>query len=163
MAELVVVQDVDASVERTWERLVDWESQGQWMLGTRVRGTAQDGVGVGGGLEGWTGIGRLGFLDTMVITQWQPPHRCVVRHTGRLLRGAGAFEVEPAGDTIGGTIGDSAGGRCRVVWSEWVDPPFGLLGQLGWVVAGPVVRLGVQLSLRRFARAVEADAASSKR
>jgi hypothetical protein len=155
VGELVIVQDVDAPVERTWQRLVDWESQGQWMLGTEVRGTAQDGAGVGGGIEAWTGAGPLGFLDTMVITQWQPPHRCVVRHTGWLLRGAGGFEVEPAGDPTDG--------RCRVVWSEWVDPPLGLLGQLGWVVARPVVRLGVQVSLQRFARAVADEVGGSAR
>ena len=40
------------------------------VLGTEVRATEQGGVGVGGGIEAFTGVGRLGFLDTMVITEW---------------------------------------------------------------------------------------------
>ena len=41
--------------------------QGEWMLGPRCA-TARTGSGVGGRLEAFTGCGRLGFLDTMVIT-----------------------------------------------------------------------------------------------
>lgn len=141
MAELVLAVEVDAPAERVWARLVDWDRQGAWMLGTRVRGTARDGQGVGGGIEAFTGVGPLGFLDTMVVTQWEPPRRCVVRHTGRVVRGAGAFEVEPLDE-----------GRCRFVWSEWFDPPLGALGQLGFLAVRPLLRAGLELSLRRFAR-----------
>jgi hypothetical protein len=83
-------------------------------------------------------------LDTMTITVWEPPHRAVVRHTGKIVRGAGAFEVQPLGER-----------RSRVVWSEWVVLPFGVLGRLAWPVARVVVRLGVQVSLRRLERYVQ--------
>jgi hypothetical protein len=33
--------------------------------------------------------GPAGFTDTMKITEWDPPRRCVVRHTGRAVRGTG--------------------------------------------------------------------------
>ncbi|MGH8869275.1 MAG: SRPBCC family protein [Actinomycetes bacterium] len=140
MAELVVSVEVDATPERTWRALVDWESQGDWMLGTRVRGTERGGHAVGGGLVAVTGVGPLAVHDSMVVTQWEPPQRCVVRHTGRAIQGAGAFEVEPL-----------PGGRSRVVWSEWVVPPLGLLGQAGWLLVRPLVRAGVAYSLRRLA------------
>ena len=52
MAEIVLSVDVAAPAEATWAAAVDWEAQGEWMLGTRVEGTAQGGVGVGGGISG---------------------------------------------------------------------------------------------------------------
>ena len=146
MAQLSTSVVVDAPPEVVWDRLVDWDRQGEWMLGTTVRGTAQKGIGVGGGLEGWTGIGPIGFLDTMTIVVWEPARRCVVRHTGRLVRGTGAFEVEDLGD-----------GRSRFVWSEWLDLPFGTAGRLGWPLVRPLMKAGVDLSLRRFARWVAQD------
>lgn len=141
MTEVALSVDVDAEPDRVFAAMVDWDRQGQWMLGTSVRGTAQDGQGVGGGIEARTGVGPLGFLDTMVITVWQPPYRCEVRHTGRLVRGTGAFVVEPLPD-----------GRSRFLWSEQLDLPLGRLGELGFRVLRPVFVAGVRLSLRRFAR-----------
>jgi len=144
-ATLVLTVDVDAPVEQTWAGATDWAGQGEWMLGTSVRPTAQAGQGVGGGIEAFTGVGRLGVLDRMEITLWEPPRRCHVRHLGRVVRGTGAFEVEPRGD-----------GRSRFVWREDLDLPLGLLGRLGWPVVRPAFAYGVRLSLRRFARWVEA-------
>lgn len=144
-ATLVLRTDVDAPVEQTWAAAVDWAGQGEWMLGTTVRPTALGGQGVGGRMEAFTGFGRVGFLDSMQITLWEPPHRCHVVHTGRVVRGTGAFEVEPRGD-----------GRSTFVWREDLDLPLGLLGRLGWPLVRPVFAYGVRLSLRRFARSVEA-------
>ncbi|MBW3541122.1 MAG: SRPBCC family protein, partial [Planctomycetes bacterium] len=86
-ATLVLTVDVDAPVERTWAGATDWAGQGEWMLGTTVRPTHQQGIGVGAGIEAFTGVGPFGFLDTMEITLWEPPHRCHVLHTGRLVKG----------------------------------------------------------------------------
>ncbi len=124
--------------------MVDWDHQGEWMLGTAVRGTAGGGVGVGGGIEAFTGVGRLGFLDTMVITEWAPPHRCVVLHTGKLVRGEGIFQLRPVGAD-----------RSLFVWTELLDLPLGAVGRAGWVAVRPVMRAGVLASLRRFAAHVE--------
>jgi carbon monoxide dehydrogenase subunit G len=141
VAELVIAQEVDAPAEKAWDGIVDWERQSDWMIGTRVRSTTQDGVGVNGGLEAFTGLGPIGFLDTMVITQWDPPRRCVVKHVGGVVRGSGAFEVQALPD-----------GRSRVIWTEWIELPLGLLGQVGWLLMRPAVRLGFQVSLQRMAR-----------
>jgi hypothetical protein len=142
---LELTVDVAAPVARTWAGAVDWAGQGDWMLGTRVRGTAQDGRGVGGGVEAFTGLGRLGFRDTMEITLWEPPYRCHVRHTGRVVRGTGAFEVR-----------DRGAGRSTFVWREDLDLPLGALGRLGWPLLRPLFVAGLRVSLRRFARWVEA-------
>jgi len=144
-ATIVLTVPVSAPAAATWAGAVDWDGQGEWMLGTRVAGTAQGGVGVGGGIEAFTGVGRLGFVDTMVITRWEPPQRCHVLHTGRLVRGTGAFEVQERGVD-----------RSVFVWREDLELPLGALGRLGWPLVRPLFTAGVRLSLRRFARWVEA-------
>ncbi|MDQ1642156.1 MAG: hypothetical protein QOJ90_1507 [Actinomycetota bacterium] len=143
MAELVVTADVDAGAGPVWAALTDWAVHDRWMLLTRASG----GGAVGETIEAFTGVGRVGFLDTMEIVVWEPPHRCVVRHTGRVVRGSGAFEVRELGTR-----------RSQVIWSEWLELPFGRLGRLGWPVLRPIVRLGVAVSLRRLARHVERTA-----
>jgi hypothetical protein len=140
---LALFVDVDAPAEATWAAAVDWARQGDWMLGTRVTPTIGQGDRVGDQLEAFSGIGRLGFLDTMTITLWQPPRACHVLHTGRVVRGTGAFEVEPRGE-----------GRSRFHWREDLDLPLGVLGRIGWVLVRPFFAYGVQLSLKRFARTV---------
>jgi polyketide cyclase/dehydrase/lipid transport protein len=137
MAEVVISRDFAAPQQRVWDVLVDWDVHDRWMLLTKATG----GHGVGEPVRAFTGIGRLGFLDTMTITVWEPPHRAVVRHTGRVVRGSGAFEVQ-----------DLAADRSRVVWSEWIDLPFGALGRLGWPVARFVVVAGVRFSFWRLGR-----------
>ena len=136
---------VQAPAAEVFAGATDWAGQSRWMLGTRVRGTARDGVGVGGGVEAFTGVGRLGFLDTMEITAWDPPRRCSVLHTGRVVRGTGDFLVEERGPAAS-----------VFVWREDLDLPLGALGRLGWPLVRPVFAAGVRLSLRRFARWVEA-------
>ncbi len=143
MAELIVTQDVAAPAQRTWDVLTDWDVHDRWMLFTRAEGGRTQGAT----LSAFTGIGRVGFTDTMTITVWEPPRRAVVRHTGKVVRGSGAFEVDPL-----------APDRSRVVWSEWVDLPLGVLGRLGWRLVRPLLRAGVQVSLRRLARYVESGA-----
>ena len=150
MPELIETVDVAAPPDQVWDALVHWERQGEWMLLTRVRGTAQGGQGVGGGIEAWTGIGPVGFVDRMVVRVWEPPERCVVWHTGRFVRGGGAFEVV-----------DLGGGRSRFVWSEFLDLPLGRLGRLAWPLARPVARAALRVSLRRFRRYVERTPAAA--
>jgi carbon monoxide dehydrogenase subunit G len=148
MAEIVVATDVAAPVDRAWAALIDWERHGDWMLLTKVRRTTDDGDGVGAGIEGVTRLGPLALRDTMTFSQWQPPParpaRCVVDHTGAIVRGSASFEVEELGPELS-----------RIVWSEWLRLPLGLLGEIGWVVVRPAVALFLRLSLRRLARVIE--------
>ena len=143
MLELVERIDVDAPPERVWAALTDWTRQGEWMLATDVRTVGGPAQGVGGRIAARTGVPvpagrRLGVLDTMVITEWEPPRRAVVQHTGRIIRGPGIFEVVPRGE------------HATVVWTERLHLPFGLLGRLGWPLARPFVVVGLRMSLRRF-------------
>ena len=77
--------------------------------------------GVGARLSAFTGVGRVGFLDTMEITEWEPPRLVRVLHTGRVVRGPGIFEVLALPD-----------GRSRFVWREELDLPLGAVGRAGF-------------------------------
>lgn len=145
-AHIAVDVVVDAPPEAVWAAVTDWPRQSEWMLGTKVWSTDQDGVGVGGGIEAFTGVGRVGFLDTMVITEWDPPRRCVVQHTGRVVKGLGIFEVVALPE-----------GRSRFVWAEELEVPLGIVGKAGWPLVKPGFAWGVRRSLNKLARDVEAE------
>lgn len=144
-AVLQLRQHVRAPAQVVWDAVVDWPAQGEWMLGTDVRVSKGDGASVGSELAAYSGIRPVGFLDTMVVTAWDPPRRCVVTHTGRLVRGDGIFEVVPVTDRT-----------AELVWREELELPLGALGRLCWPLAKPPFELGVRYSLRRLARQCEA-------
>ncbi|HEY4850712.1 MAG TPA: SRPBCC family protein, partial [Streptosporangiaceae bacterium] len=62
--EIVARVTVPADPERVWRIAMDWSRQHEWIWATRVSG----GQGAGAEVTGWTGIGPVGFTDTMVIT-----------------------------------------------------------------------------------------------
>jgi hypothetical protein len=141
MPEIVLTVDVPAPADQVWAAVTDWPGQREWMLGTSVTGTVLGGRGLGGEIEAFTGLGRVGFLDTMTITRWDPPRRCEVEHTGRLIRGSAVFEVVRVDAD-----------NSRFVWAEWLTPPLGLVGVIGFALVRPLAVAGVRLSLRRLAR-----------
>ncbi len=131
---------VHAPAELVWNRLTDWPSQSEWMLGTKVTGT---GAGVNGEISAFTGIGPIGFLDTMIITRWKPPYRCDVLHTGKIVKGTGSFIVEKIDKNIS-----------KFIWIEYLNIPFGFIGRFGFKLVRPLFVLGVQKSLDKFAKYV---------
>lgn len=146
-AELTLTVDVNAPAELVWQVVTDWPGQCEWMLATRVETTSGgDGRYLGATMSAATGVGPLAVTDTMEITEWEPPRRCVVRHTGAVIRGDGIFEVTPLGPD-----------RARFLWSELLDLPLGALGRAGWPLVRPAMRAGVERSLRVMARRCEAE------
>jgi hypothetical protein len=138
---------IRATPERVWRAAMDWPRQGEWIPATTARG----GTGVGAELTARTAVGPVGFTDTMVITEWDPPWRCVTRHTGQLIRGGGVFEVVPAGDFS------------EFRWTELVDLPVpaAVRPAATWLAQrtiGPLVRAGLGFALRRLARLIESGA-----
>ena len=141
---------VDKPIEAVWKSLVDWKSQSNWMLQTKVWSeldqdrTIKNGKGVL--VFAFTGLFpslypklRLGILDTMEITKWQPPLLCEVVHIGKVIRGVGKFELKKSRD------------KSIFYWQEEIIAPVYLL-----VIIKPIMLLGVWLSLRRFARQLSA-------
>src|SRR3990170_1545794 len=145
MSSVLVRESIDIAEtpERVWAFVVDWPRQSEWIPATKVWGVTE-GAGVGAQIEAWTGKGRFGYLDTMTITGWDPPHRCEVLHTGRMMRGEGGFVVGAAGP-----------GRSRLEWWERFTMPGGPLGRLLRPLARPVLRRGVRLALRSLQRGIE--------
>lgn len=129
---------VPAEPAQLWRLAMDWPRQGDWMLATQVSG----GQGVGATVTARTGCGRLGFTDTMVITEWCPPYRCVVRHTGRLVRGTGVFEVADRGPAS------------EFAWTERLRLPVRLPGWLARWLASRPGRWVMDASLRRLERLI---------
>ena len=151
MVELRVGVDIDATPAQVFAGLTDWARQGEWMPGTAVRVVKGGGDAVGDEIVARTAIPlwtRLGFDDPMRITGWEQPVRCEVLHLGRVVRGAGVFEVQ-ALET----------GGSRYTWIEWVDPPLGMIGQLGLRAARRPTEWVLGVAVRRFARWVERSAA----
>jgi hypothetical protein len=144
--------DLPMDAQSAWDAVMDWNRQSEWMLFTRVWATGNDGRGVGGGVAARTSVGPLGFTDDMVITHWDPPRECTVKHLGTVVRGTGTFAVHPAAP-LPGVPGDGAP-RSTFVWAEDVIPPLGRLGRTGWPLVRPGFELMMRISLNRLAKAV---------
>jgi carbon monoxide dehydrogenase subunit G len=127
---------IKAPIDKVWAALADWESQGDWMLQTTVEVTSQVREGIGTTIAAFTGIGKLGVMDHMVVTSWQPPHLCDVLHTGKIIKGTGRFElVAIDADTT------------RFNWSEEILAP-----RVLFLLIAPGLYAGVRISLTKLAR-----------
>ncbi|NIK57194.1 SRPBCC family protein [Kribbella shirazensis] len=138
--------------DNAWDVVMDWDRQSRWMLFTRVWATANGGTGIGGGVAARTSVGGVGFTDHMVITHWDPPRECTVKHLGKIVRGTGTFAIEPASSTAASSAPAGSG----FTWSEDVVPPFGRVGVFVWPVVRPVFEAMMRISLRRLVREVGA-------
>lgn len=142
---------VDASIElpvdpdTAFAAVVDLPSQEKWIIATRLYPI--DGEvsipQVGSRMAAFTGLGSIGFLDTMVVTEYDPPWRWITQHEGDFVQGVGIFEIT-----------QTATG-CRFTWAEELELPFGILGRWGWPLVRPLAHLGLLASLRRMAKQLE--------
>lgn len=139
---LIITIDLPCSQEHAWAAVADWESQGKWMLQTKVWVTSQIREGVGTSISAFTGplykfypkFSSLGLLDTMVVTKWQPPEICDVVHTGKVLKGTGSFVLSPINST-----------STKFNWSETIE-----CSRLKFLVIAPFLWVGVRISLARL-------------
>lgn len=155
MASFTVGRELAAPADRAWAVLTDWPSHGRWIAFTTVRTTSARPDGVGARFVGRTGIGRLGFDDPMVVTQWEPPAegrrgRCTVRKDGRVMLGTASFVVRPLGPD-----------RCALQWTEDLE----VAGVRRLPLAAAATRLAGRVvfgaMLRKVARDVERPAAGA--
>ena len=127
---------INAPIEKVWAALADWESQGDWMLQTTVEVTSEIREGVGTTITAFTGIGKFGVMDHMVVTSWQPPHICDVAHTGKIIKGTGRFQLSAIdADTT------------RFDWSEEIVTP-----RVIFLLIAPGLYAGVRISLAKLGR-----------
>jgi hypothetical protein len=139
---LRITINLPCSQERAWAAIADWESQGNWMLQTKVWVTSQIREGAGTSISAFTGplykfypkFSSLGLLDTMVVTKWQPPEICDVVHTGKILKGTGSFALSPINST-----------STKFNWSETIE-----CSRLKFLAIAPFLWVGVRISLARL-------------
>jgi uncharacterized protein YndB with AHSA1/START domain len=131
---------IKAPIETVWASLADWESQGEWMLQTRVEVTSHIRQGVGTTIAAFTGIGKFGVMDHMVVTSWQPPNICDVLHTGKIIKGTGRFELTAIDQHT-----------TRFDWSEEILAP-----RAAFLLLAPGLYIGVRLSLAKLSRHLSA-------
>ena len=129
---------IDSNLQNVWNRLVDWKSQGEWMALTKVWSSVDNGgaSGVGTEITAFTGVGKIGVLDKMRVTTWQPPTFCAVDHYGKIIKGVGEFRLIELSEN-----------QVRFDWYEEISAP-----KLVLALIKPGVLLAVTYSLRKFAR-----------
>ena len=112
------------------------------MLQSKVWVTSEIREGVGTSIAAFTGpfykryprFAKFGLLDTMIVTNWQPPVRCDVMHTGKVLRGAGTFELVEISEVT-----------AQFNWSEDIE-----CSRLQFLAIYPFLWIGVRISLARL-------------
>lgn len=144
---------VRATPAAVWEVLVDWPGQSRWIPLTTVDvlGDRDRGVGVRAVALSGRRLGRIpvGLLDRFVVTGWTAPTargsaELEVLHLGPCFTGIGVFRLEPAdgGTTVGCT--------------EVFEVPGGGVAELAVRAVLPLMRKGLERSLRGLATLVEA-------
>ena len=141
---LAISLTIPAPCEKVWSKIANWESQGDWMLQTKVWVTSEKNEGVGTSIAAFTGplykiyprMKFLGLLDLMTVTRWEPPYRCDVDHVGKILKGSGTFQLSA-----------QSPGATRFDWSETITAPKAV-----FLLIAPFLYAGVRISLARFAR-----------
>lgn len=131
MPRFEVTAKIDASVDRVWDVLTDWEGSQEWMVDATavdVLGDRREGVGTR--VRAVTRIAGIALTDEMTVTRWDPPRLLVVRHHRWPIRGVAWWELTPNADAT------------AFVWAEEIDPPLGPLGELaGIVLRRPIERV----------------------
>ncbi len=79
--ELTVRIEVDAPVADVFAAATDWPRQSDWIALTTVRVVRGDGRAPGSVVDAFTGVGPVGFLDTMEIVRFEPGRRVDVVHS----------------------------------------------------------------------------------
>ncbi len=143
-AEFEVAVEIAAPPQIVWDVVTSWEEQGDWMPATTVRHLPGPRKAIGERFVARSGVGPFAIDDAITVTAWDPPERCEILHTGRVVRGVGAFWVKPLAT---GT---------RFVWWERIDVPGGPAAPLLWRVGHPLIRAGFGWALHRLKRQIEA-------
>ena len=130
---------IDVPIEKVWAALADWESQGEWMLQTTVEVTSDIREGVGTSIAAFTGSGKLGIMDHMTVTSWNPPTVCDVVHTGAIIKGTGRFELTALSEN-----------STRFDWSEEILAPRAI-----FLLIAPGLYAGVRISLSALRRQLQ--------
>ena len=135
---------IAAEPQTIFDYLSDWEKQSDWILFTTVHKVSTAPNQQGTQLLAQTKFSKLQFIDTMLVTEWLPPHKIIVEHTGRVILGKGVFKINKISER-----------NCEFIWQEITPVPFGFVGQVGLVLVMPFMKLMFGLSLKKLKKAIE--------
>ena len=135
---------VNASQLEVFNYLADWEKQSEWIMFTDVKKISPSQNTKGTELLATTKLGVVNLKDTMIVTEWSPPISITVEHTGRVILGKGIFTVQ-----------ETSPGNCDFIWEEITPVPYGILGQIGFRVAKPFIKMMFNKSLRNLKKNME--------
>jgi carbon monoxide dehydrogenase subunit G len=134
---------LDASPERVWNVLTDWDRQATWMPDVawiRLLGPERE---IGARLGVRTKVLGVPFTtDVIRVTVWDAPRRLAVDHTG-LVKGWGEWRLEPRG------------GKTLFTWVEELDLAPRWLGDVALRAYAPVQRSMLRRSVRNLRSLVE--------
>ena len=126
--KLTTVSVLNATPERVWRVLTDWDRQASWMPDVawiRVIGSDRQ---LNARIAVRTKVLGVPFVtDKLKVIAWEPPSRLVVRHLG-LVRGTGEWRLDRSDD------------RTRFSWIEDITLDVPLIGELAISVYEPVLR-----------------------
>jgi hypothetical protein len=127
--------------DEAWRRVLAWEEQVAWMKDAdsiRLLTSHREGVGVVVAVRTRV-LGVPLLTDHLEVTMWDPPWRLVMAHRG-LVRGVGEWLFEPAGR------------GARFTWSEDLQLPVPLLGEVVLLAYRPFMRRLMRRSLSNLQR-----------
>lgn len=140
MARVRVSAVVDAPPPVVWDDIRRIDSHGEWMVDAEsVRFTSAEREGVGVSVECDTRLGPFRLTDRIVVTEWEPRRRIVVRHDG-VVSGEGAIRLARRPRR-----------RTKVIWTERLRFPWWLGGPVGAWLAVPVLTVVWRSSMRKLA------------
>lgn len=126
MATLHLTRHTSASPAAVWDVVAGFGGYGDWMPLTRM--TTDDGAPrVGWGFAGISGVGPLGFSDSMLVTRWEPP---AVGSASPASPGSAApavFRIVKTGRLLGGWA------EITVTPEPHVSNPGAMGSRLDWV------------------------------
>lgn len=131
VAPVSLTRTSTASAERLWSVVTDMVRHADFVPLTTIRPEPGD-PELGWEVLARTGIGPVGFNDTMLVTGWEPPPTWPARmrlvKTGRLLDGWAEIVIDHRSE-----------GGSRLTWREQIEPrptPLRYAARLGARVAG---------------------------
>jgi carbon monoxide dehydrogenase subunit G len=141
--KVATVSVLNASPERVWTVLTDWDRQVSWMPDVawiRVIGPERE---LNARVAVRTKIFGVPFVtDRLKVIGWDPPWRLVVRHMG-LVRGTGEWRLERTGD------------HTRFSWTEDLTLGVPVVGDLALYAYEPVLRWVHRRAIANLRRKVD--------
>jgi carbon monoxide dehydrogenase subunit G len=135
----------EASPERVWSVLADWDRQASWMPDVAwIRLLSPDRELGARALVRTKVLGIPAANDVMRVTAWDPPRRMFIHHEGVVV-GTGEWLLEPS----------PGGARTRFTWTEVIRMRLPLIGAAALWLYRPVQRRMLRRSIRNLRGLVE--------